>query len=355
MMNTDTIEIKVEKTSRSRIHEVDFENIKFGREFADHMFSMDYENGEWQNFQIMPYKNLSFSPAMSALHYGQSIFEGLKAYRNGDDVLTFRAKDNLARMNKSARRMCIPEIPEEIVGLALKKLIKLDANWVPDGEGNSLYIRPFMFATDEYIGIKPSDSYKFIIFTCPVGSYYSEPLRVKIETHYTRASNGGVGEAKCAGNYGASLYPAKMSQEKGYHQLVWTDSKEHKYIEESGTMNIMFVIGNKLITPALTGTILPGITRDSVIKIAHHWGLEVEERPVSVEEVISAAKDGSLKDAFGAGTAATIAHIALIGYDGTDYHLPPLEGREFSNKVFTYLNDIRRGKEEDKWGWIEKI
>lgn len=355
MMNTDIAEIKVTKTEKSRINEVDFDNIKFGREFSDHMFSMDYKDGQWQNLEITPYRNLSFSPAMSALHYGQSIFEGLKAYREGDDILTFRAKDNFARMNRSAQRMCIPQIPEEIVGHALKKLLELDAKWVPAGDSNSLYIRPFLFATDEYVGIKPSDTYKFIIFTCPVGNYYSEPLKVKIESHYTRAANGGVGEAKCAGNYAASLYPARMAQQKGYHQLVWTDGKEHKYIEESGTMNIMFVIGDKLITPALTGTILPGITRDSVLTIAKDWGYQVEERPVTVDEIINAAKDGSLKEAFGAGTAATIANIKLIGHDSGDYELPPFETREFSNRIYDYFNRLKRGKEDDKWGWIERI
>lgn len=355
MMNTDIAEIKVTKTEKSRINEVDFNNIKFGREFSDHMFSMDYIDGEWKNLQIEPYRDLVFSPAMSALHYGQSIFEGLKAYREGDDILTFRAKDNIARMNRSAERMCIPQIPEEIVKQALKKLLEIDAAWVPKGDENSLYIRPFLFATDEYVGIKPSDTYKFIIFTCPVGSYYSEPLKVKIETHYTRAAYGGVGEAKCAGNYAASLYPAKMAKEKGYHQLVWTDGKEHKYIEESGTMNIMFVIGDKLITPSLSGAILPGITRDSVLTIAKDWGYQVEERPVTVEEIVEAAKNGTLKEAFGAGTAATIASIKLIGHDGTDYELPPIENREFSNKVYTFLNNLKRGKEEDKWGWIERV
>ena len=239
-MSTDIAQIKIEKTQHSRINEVDFENIKFGREFSDHMFSMDYIDGAWRNLEIKPYQDLTFSPAMSALHYGQSIFEGLKAYRSGDKVLTFRAKDHFARMNRSAKRMCIPQIPEDLVMDALNTLLSLDKKWVPTGEQNSLYIRPFLFATDEYVGIKPSATYKFIIFTCPVGNYYSEPLRVKIETDYTRAIPGGVGEAKCAGNYAASLYPAKLAQEQGFHQLVWTDAKEDKYIEESGTMNIQF-------------------------------------------------------------------------------------------------------------------
>lgn len=354
-MSTDIAQIKIVKTQHSRINEVDFENIKFGREFSDHMFSMDYIDGAWRNFEIKPYQDLTFSPAMSALHYGQSIFEGLKAYRSGDKVLTFRAKDNFARMNRSAKRMCIPEIPEELVLDALNTLLSIDKNWVPKGEANSLYIRPFLFATDEYVGIKPSATYKFIIFTCPVGSYYSEPLRVKIETGFTRAIPGGVGEAKCAGNYAASLYPAKLAQEQGFHQLVWTDAKEHKYIEESGTMNIMFVIDGKLVTPSLSGAILPGITRHSVIQIAKDWGMDVEERQVSVEEVVSAAKEGRLEEAFGAGTAATIAQIAEISHDGIDYKLPAIESRKFSNKVYDFLNNFKRGREEDKWNWLEVI
>ncbi len=354
-MNTAISDIKIKKIAQSRIHEVDFDNIKFGREFSDHMFTMEYKDGTWQNLEIKPYQNLSFSPAMSALHYGQSIFEGLKAYRKGDDVFMFRAKDNFARMNRSAHRMCIPEIPEELVHHALKQLLTIDANWVPGGEESSLYIRPFLFATDEYVGIKPSATYKFIIFTCPVGSYYTEPLKVKVETEYTRAAQGGVGEAKCAGNYAASLYPAKQAQENGYHQLVWTDGKEHKYIEESGTMNIMFIIGNKLISPNLSGAILPGITRNSVLTLAKDWGYEVEERPVTVDEIIKAAQTGELKEAFGAGTAATIAQIALIGHEGIDYKLPAIETREFSNRVYDFLNNLKRGNETDKWGWIEKI
>lgn len=354
-MSIETADIKVIQTSYSRINEVDFSNIKFGREFSDHMFSMNYADGAWSDFTIEPYQNLSFSPAMSALHYGQSIFEGLKAYREGDKILMFRPKDNFARMNRSAERMCIPSIPEELVLNALKELLTIDAQWVPEGEENSLYIRPFLFATDEYVGIKPSQTYKFIIFTCPVGAYYSEPLKVKIETDYTRATAGGVGEAKCAGNYAASLYPAKLAQEEGFHQLVWTDGKEHKYIEESGTMNIMFVVGDKLITPSLSGAILPGITRDSVLTLAKDWGYTVEERPVTVDEIVAAAKSGELKEAFGAGTAATIAQIALINHEGVDYTLPAIKDREFSNKMYNFLNDFKRGREEDKWDWLEII
>jgi branched-chain amino acid aminotransferase len=354
-MNIDISEIKITKTKASRISEVDFNDIKFGRQFSDHMFSMDYADGEWKNPEIKPYQNLSFSPAMSALHYGQSIFEGLKAYKKDGVIYTFRTDDNLNRMNQSAERMCIPAIPTELVKQALNELIKIDSDWVPEDDESSLYIRPFVFATDEYVGIKPSDTYKLIIFTCPVGSYYTEPLKVKIETEFTRAADGGVGQAKAAGNYAASLYPAKKAKEEGYHQLIWTDAKEHKYIEESGTMNVIFVINDTLISPNLTGTILPGITRASVLTLAKDWGYEVEERPVTVEEIIEAAQKGTLQEAFGAGTAATIAQIASIGYDGIDYKLPEIGERKFSNKVYDFLNSIKRGQENDKWGWIETL
>ncbi len=352
-MGTTISTIKITKTTNSRINEVDFENIPFGKVFSDHMFSMDYSNGEWKNFEIIPFQNLNFSPAMSSLHYGQSIFEGMKAYRKEDKIYTFRAKDNFERLNKSADRMCMPNIPNALVMDALEQLLKLDEKWIPDNDSNSLYLRPFMFATDEYVGIRPSETYKFIIFGCPVGSYYTEPLKVKIESHYTRAANGGVGEAKAAGNYAASLYPAKLAKADGYHQLLWTDSKEHKYIEESGTMNVMFVINGKLITPDLSGTILPGITRRSVLEIVRSWGIEVEERKIEVSEIIDAMENGTLQEAFGAGTAATIAQIQTIGYEGKDYTLPTISERKISNKVLNFLTRLKRGQEEDKWGWIK--
>lgn len=354
-MSIDISTIKITKAKTSKINEVDFDNIPFGKVFSDHMFSMDYKDGEWKNFEITPFQNLSFSPAISSMHYGQAIFEGMKAYRKGDDIFTFRAQDNFKRLNKSAERMCMPTIPNDLVMDALNELLKIDKNWIPDNETNSLYLRPFMFATDEYVGIRPSETYKFIIFCCPVGSYYSEPLKVKIETFYTRAANGGVGEAKAAGNYASSLYPAKLAKEQGFHQLLWTDSKEHKYIEESGTMNVMFVIDNVLITPPLSGTILPGITRNSVLSIAQDWGYKVEERPISVDELIEACKNNTLQEAFGAGTAATIAQIEIIGHENDKYQLPAIPERKLSNKLLVFLDRLKRGMEEDNWGWINKI
>lgn len=352
----DTINITIQKTNQSRLSQVDFEHIQFGKSYADHMFVADYKDGEWSGFRIVPYDYLKLSPSNSALHYGQSVFEGMKAYKNIDgEAVLFRPYDNARRLNMSAERMCIPQLPEELFMRGIKELIRIDKDWIPDQPDTSLYIRPFMFATDEYIGVRASDTYRFIIFSCPVGAYYSVPVKVKVETRFSRAFPGGTGYAKAAGNYAASLYPARQAQQQGYHQLVWTDAVTHEFIEESGTMNVMFVIGDKLITSPVGETILKGITRDSVLTIARDWGLTVEERKVSVKEVIEAAKNGILKEAFGTGTAATIAHIAVIGYEDTDYQLPEVEKRKFSNKVLKELDDIKAGKIEDRYNWMHKV
>ncbi|WP_017732147.1 branched-chain amino acid aminotransferase [Nafulsella turpanensis] len=352
----DTLNIDIRRTANSRIKEVDFANIPFGKVYADHMFVADYDGKQWTNLRIQPYEYLRLSPANSALHYGQSVFEGMKAYKNEEgEVLIFRPEANFQRLNKSAERMCIPTLPEDIFMSGLTELLKLDKDWVPSTPNTALYIRPFIFATDEYIGIRASETYKFIIFTCPVGSYYSEPVRVKIETKYSRAVEGGTGAAKAAGNYAASLFPARKAQQAGYHQLVWTDARSHQYIEESGTMNVMFLIGDTLITSPISDTILSGITRNSVLTLAREWGYKIEERKVSVKEVIEAIENGTLKEAFGTGTAATIAHIALIGHEDKDYELPPIEGRELSNRVLKTLDAIKTGRAEDKWNWVYKL
>lgn len=351
-----TIEIEKNLVSKSKISQVDFDDIPFGKVYSDHMFISDFYDGEWKEFRIVPYQSLQLSPANATIHYGQSVFEGMKAYKNKQgEALLFRPLDNYRRLNVSAVRMCIPEIPEDIFMTGLTELVGLDKAWIPNSPETSLYVRPFIFATDEYIGIRPSDKYKFVIFTCPVGAYYSQPVRVKIETKYSRAFEGGTGFAKAAGNYGGSLYPAKLAQEKGYHQLLWTDGKTHQYIEESGTMNVMFRIGDTLITAPAGDTILKGITRDCVLTLAREWGWTVEERRVEVQEIISAIKSNSLKEAFGTGTAATIAHIATIGYDGIDYDLGDPTHWEFSNRVLKTLERIRSGEEADKFGWVHKV
>jgi branched-chain amino acid aminotransferase len=353
---TDTIKINIQTVDESRLSQIDFNHIDFGKVYSDHMFIADYYQGKWQDFRIEPYDMLSFTPGSAILHYGQSVFEGLKAYKNeSGEVLVFRPEMNFKRINLSAERMCIPEISEEIFMEGMSELLKLDKNWIPDLPNTSLYIRPYIFALDEYIGIKPSDNYKFIIFTCPVGPYYSKPLKVKIEQEFSRAVHGGTGYAKAAGNYAGSLYPAKLAQEKGYDQLIWTDGATHQYIEEAGTMNVMFIKGNKLITAKTGDTVLKGITRESVLTIAKEWGMEIEERSISVEEIVASLQKGEITEAFGTGTAATIASIELISDGQTDYVLPKLKPDGFSNKVFEELDQIKTGKKDDRHGWIFKV
>lgn len=353
---TDTIKINIQPVTSSRLSQIDFNNIEFGKEYSDHMFISDYYNGRWQDFRIEPYDMLSFTPGSAILHYGQSVFEGMKAYKNDmGEVLVFRPEMNFKRLNQSAERMCIPQVSEEIFMNGLTELLQLDKNWVPDLPNTSLYIRPYIFALDEYIGIRPSDNYKFIIFTCPVGAYYSKPLKVKIETKYSRAVQGGTGYAKAAGNYAGSLYPAKLAQEKGYDQLIWTDGSSHQFIEEAGTMNVMFMKGNKLITADTGDTVLRGITRDSVLTIAKEWGIEVEERKISVTEIVDNLKNGEITEAFGTGTAATIATIELIADDEQDYTIPPPGPDSFSTKVFAELDSIKTGKKDDLHGWVYKV
>ncbi len=358
MKNQETlVDISITKAETSGITKIDFDNLVFGKHFSDHVFIVDYKDGEWHSPRIEPFGMMQVHPAMSCLHYGQTIFEGMKAYRTVDnEVVLFRPDKNAERMNVSAVRMCMAEIPEELFLAGVKSLIDIDRNWVSEKEGYSLYIRPFMFASEPVLGVRPSNEYRFMIFTSPVGSYYAGAVKVKVETNYTRVAKGGTGVAKTGGNYASALYPAKLSQDQGYNQNVWTDAAEHKYIEESGTMNIFFVVDGKLITPSLEdGTILNGITRDSIITLAKHLNIPLEERKVTVEEIKAAAENGTLTEAFGAGTAATIAPISLIHVLGTDYTLPELETRVISNQISKTLSDIRTGKSEDIFGWLTKI
>ena len=349
-------DIKIERIAQSRVSEFDVNNVPFGKCFSDHMFIAEYADGKWQKTYIQPYKDMPMSYAMSALHYGQAIFEGMKAYKNeSGEVSVFRPLDNYTRLNVSATRMAMPEVPEEIFMGGLLELLKLDSAWVPTSETGSLYIRPFLIATDEAIGVKASDTYKFVIITCPAGKYYSEPIKVLVEKNYIRAVEGGVGFVKAAGNYGRSLYPTKLAQQKGYQQVIWTDSKTHSFVEESGTMNLMFVIDNTVITPATSDTILDGITRRSVLALARDWGMKVEERKISIVEIVEAHAKGTLQEVFGVGTAATIAQIIGIGYNDKDYDLPAVEVRKFSTKIDETLRNIRKGKTEDKFNWMFKV
>lgn len=356
MNSSATLSIEVQKTQHSRLPGLDINNLPFGKVFSDHMFLAEYHNGRWEKLRIAPYGNLQMSPASSVMHYGQAIFEGMKAYRSDNaDVLLFRPHENQKRLNRSAIRMAMPEVPEEVFMEGLVELLRLDQNWVPAGDGRSLYVRPFLIATDDYIGVKPSDSYMFLIIASPVGAYYDHPLKVKVEKTFFRAVEGGVGYVKASGNYGRSLYPSALARKEGYDQLIWTDGREHKYVEESGTMNLMFVLNNKLITPNLSDTILAGITRDSVLTLAHDWEMEVEERRIAIDEVVEGLQKGTLTEAFGTGTAATIAHISHIGYEGMDYKLPELTEKSFSRRVNKALDGIRRGRIADPHEWVFKV
>lgn len=348
--------VRITRTPKTRIHEVDFSNIPFGRIFTDHMLVVDYADGEWKTPEIVPYGEISILPCVTALHYGQAIFEGMKAFKgaSGDPVL-FRPEDNHSRFNLSAERMCMPDIPEEIFLGGLKTLLDLDREWIPDTPGSSLYIRPFMFATDEYVGIRPSDQYKFIVICCPVGAYYPEPVNLVVNRDMVRAFPGGTGEAKSAGNYGGSLLGAKLAKEQGYDNVLWLDGIEKKYIEECGTMNVFIVIDGVAITPELDGTILKGITRHSSITLLQSMGIPVEERKISIDEVVEAHRNGKLDEVFGAGTAATIAHVARIGVDGEDLVMPPISERKVGPALLQKLNNIRLGVEPDPYGWVTTV
>ena len=347
------ISIKISKTPQSRIHLCDFENIEFGKIFSDHMFRVDYTDGKWQNPEILPYGPISIAPSLSAIHYGQSIFEGMKAFKNeAGDALLFRPLDNAKRLNISAIRMGMPEIPEELYMAGLTELIQLDKDWIPTKEGSALYIRPFMFATDDFVGVRPSMNYSFIIFCCPVNSYYPKPIKVKIEENYVRASNGMAGFAKAAGNYGISMLPSFEAKKEGYDQLIWTDGINHEYVEESGTTNLFFVVDdNRVLTPKLDGNILNGITRDTCITLLKEKGYIVEERKIAIKEIIDWSKAGRLSDCFGTGTAAIIAKIAAIGYQGTDYVLPDAEQREVSNYLYKTIYAIQSGRIKENHQW----
>ena len=355
-MITSAMNIDIEKTAISKISQIDFANLEFGATYSDHMFAVDFRGEEWKNPKVLPFQNISMSPATAALHYGQTIFEGLKAFRGaGNEILVYRPHAHCRRLNKSAERLCMPQVSEEMFLEGLNQLLALDHEWVPNIDGCSLYIRPMMYASDEFIRVKPSANYKFIVFTSPVAKYYSGTVKVIVENKYVRAAEGGVGFTKSGGNYAASLLPAKIAAEKGFQQILWTDAKEHKYIEESGTMNAMFQIDDTLVTPALSSSILAGVTRDSLITIAKDWGIKVEERKISIDELIDAHQSGRLKDAFGTGTAATVTHISEIHYNGTDLVLPDVSKRELSTKLAEELINIRLGKAEDKFNWIHKI
>ncbi|MFZ4680279.1 MAG: branched-chain amino acid aminotransferase [Flavobacterium sp.] len=355
MMLKTTNEIDIVRVKNSKINEVDFENIAFGNTFTDHMFVCDFKEGKWQKPIIKPYEPFLIDPSAKVFHYGQAIFEGMKAYKDdSDNVWLFRPDQNLDRFNKSAVRMAMPEVPEEIFIGGLKTIVDLERNWVKKGLGNTLYIRPFMIAIGSGVIAQPSTQYRFMIILSPARSYYSVEVKVIIAEHYSRAANGGIGAAKAAGNYSAQFYPQKLAQEKGFQQIIWTDDATHTKLEEAGTMNVFFRINDTIFTAPTSERILDGVTRKSLIDIAHRDGIKVEERSVLVSELIACAKNGSLKEIFGAGTAAVVSPIVGFQFQEDYYELPKIE-----NSVALQLKDkltkIQYKLAEDSFGWTVKV
>jgi branched-chain amino acid aminotransferase len=355
------MDIRMVKTATGLLKAKPDENsLGFGQHMADHMFVMQYDNGTgWHDAVIKPYENFSLDPAAMVLHYGQAIFEGLKAYRGSNDkIYLFRPTDNLKRMNVSAARMCMPEIPVDLVCRAMKKLVSLDREWVPRLEGATLYIRPTMIASEAGLGVRPSKQYLFFIINCPVGAYYPEgfnPVKIFVTDKYVRAVAGGVGNVKTAGNYAASIMAAVEAQKQGYTQVLWLDAIERRFIEEVGTMNIFFLIGDELITPPLTGSILPGITRDSVLRLTRDWGLKVSEKRITIDEVLAANEKGSLQEIFGTGTAAVISPVGELNYKGMVCTINHGKTGELARKLFTELQAIQNGYKRDPYGWVVEV
>jgi branched-chain amino acid aminotransferase len=347
-------DIKVTRTTESSLHKTDFSDIPFGKVISDHVFIADFDGQHWVNTRIEPYGPIVMAPSNLALHYGQSIFEGMKAtICNGEPTL-MRPQMHARRLNLSAERMCMPSVPENLFIQAVSMLIDVDRNWIPQGDDHALYLRPFMFATDEAFGVQASKTYRFMIFTGPVGPYYPKPIKLWVEEVFTRAAQGGAGEAKCAGNYGASLLPAMRAKQNGYDQVMWMDAIEKKYVQEVGTMNLFFVIDGKVVTPATTGTILRGITRDSFLTILKDHGYTVEDRLVSITEIFDAHWRGTLTEIFGAGTAAVVSHVSEITWRDNVIKLSEVtpETRPVSTFLKRYLNDLRTGVIEDRYGWL---
>ncbi len=344
--------IHITKTTNPQYQDFDFSNIKFGQTMADHMFIADYEDGTWKNFRIEPYGPLTLAPSMMALHYGQAIFEGMKATKTYDGIpVIFRPKLHAERFNISARRMAMPEFPEELFVESIKTLVALDSNWIPRGDDTALYIRPFMIAVDTQLGVRASNNYKMMIICAPAGKYYSKAIRLLAETTYTRAALGGIGFVKAAGNYAASLSPTLEAKKKGYDQVLWLDAKEHKYVQEVGTMNIFFVIDGVVITPSVESkTILRGVTRDSIITILKDKGYQVEERRIAIDEIREASDAGTLQEIFGSGTAAVVSKVQDLSYKDDIYHL---DGTfKVATLVKKEINMIRQGQVGDKFNWL---
>lgn len=354
------ISIQPVDPSQRRPKPTDEAKLVFGRVFSDHMFMMEFHIDQgWRNARIVPYQNLELDPAAMVLHYGQGIFEGLKAYRwkNGQ-IHLFRPGKNWERFNRSARRMCMPEIDPEFQFQVLNELLKIDADWVPRSVGSSLYVRPTMIASEAHIGVRPASEYLYYIITGPVAAYYAEgfnPVKIYVSDEYVRAVRGGVGEAKTMANYASSLYAAEIAKKKGFTQVLWLDAVEKRYVEEVGTMNIFFRINDELITPPLSGSILAGVTRDSVIQLAKHWGIPVRERPITIDEVIGSIKSGTMIEIFGTGTAAVVSPVGEISFKGQSYVVQNGGVGEWSQKFYDEIIGIQYGEKEDRFGWTVEI
>ena len=348
--------MKIVLSNKSKIDNVDFENLQFGKIFTDHLFVCKYSNNSWNDGVIMPYEDFLISPSARVFHYGQAIFEGMKCYRSDNDsLILFRPDENFKRFNKSSSRMAIPEIPEKIFFDGLTELLRIDKDWVKKGDGNALYLRPFVFASEPSINASEAIEYTFMIICCPAKSYYgNQKIKVKIEEKYSRAAKGGVGYAKAAGNYAAQFYPTAIAKDEGYQQIIWTDSNNHKSIEEAGTMNLFFRIGEKLITSPISDSILDGITRKSIIKLAKDLNIDVEERIITVDELLEAQDSGSLKEIFGTGTAVVILPIKTFGYQNNDFNLPDLDN-PWSLELKKKLTDIQYDKSSEYEDWKVKI
>lgn len=347
--------LHIEKTTKSKISEVDFNNLTFGKIFTDHMFECDYENGSWQTPQIVPYHALMLDPSAKVFHYGQAVFEGMKAYKDdNDDVWLFRPDQNQERINKSAERLDMPAFPKDLFFEGLNELLKLDKDWVKKGADNALYIRPFIIATEYCVSASTSNKYKFMIICSPVQSYYSGEVKVVFADKYSRSANGGVGAAKAAGNYAGSFYPTKLANQQGFQQVVWTDSCTHELLEEAGVMNVFFRVNDTLLTAPVSDRILDGVTRKSIIQFCEDQGINVEVRPVRVTEIVDAARKGELLEMFGAGTAAVVSVIKAFSNKGENFELPNTEN-SFAATIKKGITDIQRKKAEDKFGWTYKV
>jgi branched-chain amino acid aminotransferase len=345
--------IAITRVSQSRLTEAFRENSEFGCTFSDHMLVADWASGAWQPPQIVPFAPISFSPALTPFHYGQAIFEGFKAHRTPPTgVALFRPRDNFARLNRSALRLAMPEIPESLFLEGVKELVRLDRDWIPHREGGALYVRPTYFGVDDTLLVRPANRFRLIVMTCPVGPYFVQPIRLLAEERFVRAFPGGTGDSKAAGNYAGGLLAARLAQEKGFHNVLWLDGIERRYVEESGVMNIFFVLDGKAITPPLSGTILPGVTRDSALTLLREMSIPAEERQISIDEVLSAHAAGKLTEAFGAGTAAIVAPIACIRYRERDLQFPPVSDSSVASRLRSRLVALQTGREPDTRNWL---